>query len=654
MVVVPTCDWIQVYCVHVQRTNLFSLDCKERRRKCEKLRDHDPCERCMKMKRKCIPQDVDYNADDDAQDIGDDTSNYELDCLYGQVRDLEKQLQSLELTLSQEKAALIKKKKEQQPRWDIRFVDGELRLETEIRNLEELMMYGHAAIRYLSPFGNTFHTKSLVFERMNTSFVKTAMQLVTKSDKAIDPRSVSSPKAISKRFKIGIASFLQPQSLVRRLVDNYFTCFNDTVPILHEPTFMEHLGSLENPLQDPVVLAMCTCSAISTCTHNFLNSHEKRYFSEYFFELTMNKLVDIFDDPDKALESVLVINLMLPFMVTTLRIAEGHKWASLALLLCNNLQKENPGYNRGGPDLPRMTRIKYAIIHRNCVLSECAIAIIDFIMHDKRNEIKQNQVKFDILPDESKKINDILTMFNLVLGLSLHPAFIAVVTQARQLAAGDVAELSFEEIIQYEETVVDWWHNLPEDLKMCTEPFNLTKEIIERETDVRRVLMASYVQTITLSIQGCLIQPKPRENIENIYNIVKERAIHLAMHSADMCLLLMKQMDRMDTFCYSPAKILVRSIDSLMSLLQVPDEKMARMAKHKLNEYMYALTTRISPDHQVSLSASPFSMVTSAPAGSMPPVTELYKNFPLPGEALVFDIVRTTVEKNIRHLALDP
>ncbi|KAI8640657.1 hypothetical protein BD408DRAFT_369629 [Parasitella parasitica] len=604
------------------------------------------------MRRKCIPQGLQYkgdsSADEDEEDTGDDTSNYELGCLYGQVRDLEKQLRSLELTLTQEKA-LIKK----EPRWDIRFVDGQLRLQTEIRNLEELMMYGHSAIRYLSPFGSVFQTKSLLFERMNTSFVKTAMQLVTTADEVIDPRSVSSPKAISKRFSIGVASFLKPQLLVRRLVDNYFSCFNDTVPILHEPTFMKHFESLENPLQDPIVLAVCTCSAISTCKHNFLISHEKRYFSEYFFELGMEKLVDIFDDPEKALESVLTINLMLPFMITTLRIAEGHKWASVALLLCNNLQKENPEYKHGGPDLPRMTRIKYAIIHRNCVLSECAIAIIDFIRHDKRNEIKQNKVKFDILPDESRKIKNILKMFNLILGLSLHPAFIAVVTQARQLAAGDVAELSFEEIVRYEETVIEWWHNLPEDLKMCAEPFNLSKEIIEKETDVCRVLMASYVHTITLSIQGCLIQPKPKENVENIYNIVKDRAIHLAMHSADMCLLLMKQMDQMDTFCYSPAKLLVRSIDSLMSLLQVPDEKMAKMAKQKLDEYMYALTKRISPDHQVSLTASPYSMITSAPPGSTPPVTELYKNFPLPGEALVFDIVRTIVEKNTRNSALN-
>jgi len=90
-----------------------------------------------------------------------------------------------------------------------------------------------------------------------------------------------------------------------------------------------------------------------------------------------------------------------------------------------------------------------------------------------------------------------------------------------------------------------------------------------------------------------------------------------------------------------------------MSLLQVPDDTMAKMAQQKLSEYMHALTKRVLPDHQVPSSASPYGMITVAPKGSTPPVTELYKNFPLPGEALVFDIVRTTVDRNTKLLALD-
>ncbi|KAL9551803.1 hypothetical protein MBANPS3_004074 [Mucor bainieri] len=617
------------------------------------------------MNKKCIPQELHYRDDESStesyhsgyyyEDQQDDmdhdttTTTAELDALYGQVRDLEKQLQHLELDLQQEKAVI-----KSEPRWDICCVDGELRLATEIRNLEELMMYGQAAIRYLSPFGHTFQAKkSLLFERKSLSFVKTAMQLVTIAYDMTNPDSVSSPKVISRRFSVGVPAFLKPQSLVRRLIDNYFSCSNDTIPILHEPTFMAHVWGLANPMEDPVVLAVCTCAAVVTCKHNFLNSSEKRYFSEFFYERSIAKLVDMFDDPDKALESVLVINLMQPFLMQTLRVAESYKWVSMGMLLCKNLQTEHPGYAQGGPHLSRMVRIKYALIHRNSVLCDCAMAIIDFVKNDKRREIEPNHVQFDTLPDETRKVKNTLFMFNQMLSLSLHPSFIAVVTQARQLAAGDVAQLSFEEIIRYEETVIEWWHSLPEELKMCTEPFNLTKEVVERETDERKILMASYVHTITLSIQGCLIRPKPQRNVENVYTIIKDRAIYLAMHSADMSLLLMKQIEKIDSFCYSPSKLLVRSIDSLMSLLQVSDDAMAKMAQQKLSEYMHALTKQVLPDHQVPPSASPYGMITVAPKGSTPPVTELYKNFPLPGEALIFDVVRTTVERNAKLLALD-
>ncbi|KAG2208358.1 hypothetical protein INT46_003682 [Mucor plumbeus] len=521
-------------------------------------------------KKKCITQ---YIYADEENSAGEEK---EADELYKQVRDLEMQLQSLELSVHYEKT-LIKK----EPHWELQCVDEKLRLTTEINSLEELMMYGNAAIRYLSPFGSVFQTKSIVFERMNISFVRRAMEIVSKSFNHInDSRSTSSPKTISKRFSAGVSAYWKPQSVVQRLIEIYFSCFNDIVPILHEPSFMEYYKSLEDPMLDPVILAVCTNSAISNCKHGFFNSYEKRYFSEYFFELSMEKLVDMFDDPEKALESVLVINLLLPFMVTTSRVTESFKWFSMATVLCGNLQKEYPDFARGDAYLPKMTRIKYSLIHRNSVL-----LFRDFITYDIRVKVKEHDLPFDILPDETAKTKAIFKIFNLLLKLVSHPAFIAVAT-ARHLATGDIVELSLEEIIRYEETVV-----------------------------------------------AC------------------DKAIQLVLHSADMCFFLMNQLEKIDSFCYSSTKISIRSIDSLMILLQVNDEKLNSIAKSKLNEHMHALTKRVAPDHRVSPLASPYSMLTVAPPGPTPSVAELYKNYPLPREALVFDVVRTIVEQNTDYVA---
>lgn len=87
-----------------------------------------------------------------------------------------------------------------------------------------------------------------------------------------------------------------------------------------------------------------------------------------------------------------------------------------------------------------------------------------------------------------------------------------------------------------------------------------------------------------------------------------------------------------------------------MVLLQVEDERITAMAQSRLNDHMHALTRRVSPDHRVTTSASPFSMLTIAPPGPTPSVTELYKNYPLPREALIFDIVRTIVEQNAKNI----
>jgi hypothetical protein len=83
-----------------------------------------------------------------------------------------------------------------------------------------------------------------------------------------------------------------------------------------------------------------------------------------------------------------------------------------------------------------------------------------------------------------------------------------------------------------------------------------------------------------------------------------------------------------------------------MTLVQIHDEKMAYAAKSKLNEYMRELSKGISPDHQVSPAASPYSIISVTPPGEIPSITELYKNYPLPGEALMYDIISVSVNQS--------
>lgn len=496
------------------------------------------------MKIECTPQDQQPKTDSsDDGDSGDDfEANLELIVMNQQIHLLENELKDLEISFS-EQQSLVKR----EPIWDIEFNGKQLLLKSEIRSLEELMLYGKSVIRYLSPFGHSFGNTSLKFERINPSFVIMAMKLLARFDRTHKYSSVSK---IPNRFSSGLAQFVQPTAVMNRLIDNYFMCSNDSIPILHETFYREHYQSLVDPMTDSITLALCASASVSTCKHSLFNSYEKRYIGEFFYERAVTSLTEIFDDPDRSLEALMTCNLLQMFMLITLRIKECKRWASVAVLLSSNLMNENPQCTQGNDSLPYSLRVKYSLIHRNTVLSECLLAIIEFLTSGRREEIQAKRVKFDILPDEPKRIQEIMEVFNHILTLSLHPASITIITQARQMSAGEVGELNFEEIVQYEDAVAEWWHNLPNHLKISKEPFQCTTDLVEKTDDLQKLLMSCYLWILTLSIQGCLIQPKPKDELESVYNVVRDRAIYMATHAANIVLALAKKIDSLGIVCY--------------------------------------------------------------------------------------------------------
>lgn len=505
----------------------------------------EPCERCVKMNRKCLSQDPveKPESSDDEDYLEEYEDNAELDAMNQQVKNLEYELESLEITLNEHRA-IVKK----EPVWDIEFINGQLRLRSDINSLEELMLYGKSVIRYLSPFGTVFKTTSLRFERINPGFVESAMQIVNRIEL---PTRGTSPAVISQRFSSGFVQLFRPEVFVNDLVNSFFKCLNDTAPLIHEPSFREHFSCLENPLTDPITLAICAGASIFTCRHSLFDSQEKRYFGEYFYKLAMDQLTDIFDDSERELETLVVINLLQMFMITTLRIPDCRKWAGIGVIISTSLQQRYPDSFYGNSSYPRLTRIKYATIHRNCILSECFLNAIEFITSNRQDEIIHSKVQVDILPDESDGVRELLTLMNHIFRLALHPVSLIIVTQVRHMAVGEMAELNFEQIVQYEEVVSDWWHSLPEDFKITKEPYDCTKELIAATNHVPKLIMVCYLYTLTLSIQGCLIRPTYKVELENVNSAVRDRAIHLAMHSADLIILLAKKMDSLDNVCYS-------------------------------------------------------------------------------------------------------
>lgn len=497
------------------------------------------------MRKICVPQVETFekeSSDDDYYIESED--KLELEIISQQVKDLELESERLENTLNQQRA-LVKK----EPSWDIQFVNGEFQLATEIKTVEELMLYGTAAIRYLSPFGKTFSTTTLKFQRVNPGFIKSAMKMVSHFEIKGNNQRITAAM-ISQSFITELFQFIQPRIFLDGLLDLYFKCFNSTFPMIHEPSFWEHFNRLKDPMEDTIVLAICCQASVSTCKHSFFSSQEKRCVGEFFYERAMDKLLDIFDDPDKALESLIVINLLQFFMTVTLRVSESRKWATIASLLATNIKQENPRCLIVDTSLPLSTRVKYATIQRNTTIAKCILAFLNVITKNKHENFLYIEGQFDILPDETDVVKELLEMMNHASTLINHPAFKIVVRQVQKMALGEIAELNFEDIIWFEGVVVDWWHNLPDQFKLCSEPYGCTEELIQATNDMKKLMTMSFLYVMTLGVNECLIEPTHKGGLENVQETVKAKAIHSSMEATNMLLLLSKQIESLGSVCY--------------------------------------------------------------------------------------------------------
>ena len=90
---------------------------------------------------------------------------------------------------------------------------------------------------------------------------------------------------------------------------------------------------------------------------------------------------------------------------------------------------------------------------------------------------------------------------------------------------------------------------------------------------------------------------------------------------------------------------LLRACDGLINLSQKrnQDENFLQMVKQRLKACLHIWQEYASPDHWVSTDRSPCSVVSNAIPNRLPPVTELYKQYPLPFNAMVHDIIQTAL-----------
>lgn len=489
------------------------------------------------MKKICKPQTISSSSSSSVED-DEDIASEKYNDLCQQINEMQIEIQELEKSLIKQKSAAVVK---QEPVWNLRLENGQIILDSEIKNFQEFQLYARSFIRYLSPFGKTFQTTSLIFKKVNSSILQKAM--LTFSTLASTKNEYVKDKYVDNC----IMQCIQPSMFVDKLVDIHFRCFNNFVPILHESSYRKHIQTIENKLEDPIILAICTAASVYTCPHNIFNSHEKRYFGEYFYARCMEKLVDIFDEPGKELESLIIINLLQTFMFITMRFNECKKWASVGACLAATLRNNYPDCKNGKNLLDETTRAMYAIIHRNCIYGFSILQLINFSMNETYDCFERIQEPLDVLPDEPELAKNIVETVNHVMQLERHPLTRATNQKSGLFVCGKAMELTLEDIIQYETIVSEWWHDLPEYLKITKERFDCTKELIESCSDPRKLLMSIYAHSLIINVQVNFFYP---ELGSTVHHIVKDKANYLVIHASQMVLAAVKRIQQLEAFCF--------------------------------------------------------------------------------------------------------
>ncbi|KAI8338801.1 hypothetical protein EDC96DRAFT_523238 [Choanephora cucurbitarum] len=604
--------------------------CKKRRRKCEKISECEPCRLCHRLKKTCVPS-IYYHSE--WSECEEDTIAYDqFEVIYFQMRDLQRQVQQLETELAQEP---------QKTGWMLEKRANKLYLLSTIADLEELLQYAHYAIRYLSPFGHLFFKNPLIFQANTTGAIPILLDMVAQHVQTPTLPAASTPEIIKYRFMDGLAQYLQPERCVRSLIDSYFACHQGHLPLLHEPSFRAYYERLSHPLEDPITMGICTYTTMLECRRHQVFLNQPRSMAEVYYALCMRQLIDIFDDPERALDALITIELVRDFMMLTMRFSENYRWSGVASVLVANLKTAYPDYAQAQVDPAK--RIRYALIHRAICRHQGSIGTEQIVgFAEKKGRQASVYEPLDSLPGESDPICRLVEMAN-------HWRYLSALPQFGLLSRFTSRQpTQLEDLVRFEQMVTAWWHQVPNHLKLHADLLHVTEDHVKACDDWAKLAMMMQVHLLKVVMQAQLVLPGLDLGLPIM---MRDRALYLLKQSFLISLVLIQ---RAKQHCIDTSVFLMRSLDILIMLLKVDDREISYLLQTVAEAYLKELECWNVPESLRS-DQSPFSILSVVPStetGMMIPLTELYKEYPAPGPAMMFDVLYTSLTKLIKKEAL--
>lgn len=460
---------------HTKSTN---VECRNQRRKCIRpILDAD-CLRCEKLGETC------------QQSTQPGEEHKDLETLKNQVKQLEEAVAFLEEQLqthhnydssssnssnySDFDGTLVRN--ERQPlsevsnimiqslfhSWKVKIENGTFQIETGIQNISDLLQF-HPSITYLSPLSQYYTIESfpaswscnsssdsndnssnfyrgcnagfvMRFGREGTaSLIPSTIKILTRCMKT---RLVNSP-AIST-ITLPNALLLNPKALVNQLLDIYFACHNKYNPLVHEPTHRAKLATIEDPLSDLVTLGICSYVCSAACRHLQIPLNERRTMGDYFHAKARSIILDQFDQPEKRLENVMGINLLIEYMHMTFKFEECRQLLAMAFQILLDLRNDYPEFKATGVNIcfegrphsghyaftrdeDPITDVNKMLFTRHVSISLWFNILMDSIVNDITNDECFHFPIWKYMADEPEETKKSVRALNWVLNLYNHP-----------------------------------------------------------------------------------------------------------------------------------------------------------------------------------------------------------------------------------------
>ncbi|KAI8139922.1 hypothetical protein BJV82DRAFT_625500 [Fennellomyces sp. T-0311] len=553
-------------------------------------------------------------------------------------RDGDHQLQQWQRQLNQLDADLdsMHKLMDMYSGWDLRIVNGSIYLESRIRSLHELIEYNRASIRYLSPFQHFIRREHIQFQGVSASVALASTGLIV--------RHATPNKASRHLICHGIHE--KARERMNSLIYLYMTRYNPLVGFLHAPTFRAYYRRLEDPLSSALALAVCVDTIAYFYPQLEYSVQEKRELAEFFYTRCRDLLLDMYDDPTRRWEAVIATALLMQYLMDVLlEHSEARRLITIALLASHELENQE------------LSLLESVLLHRALIALQVWSCSIDLIVEDKFDFSWINDQPVVIFDDEPKSLRVYFIMWYNLLDLAGSPYITTLMERVRySVLHGDTCELSLDLILQYEPTIQTWWKNLPKELRLCEDPFDLksARQAIENAPSSTHLMTLAVFYVITAMIQSTLLQPLSpidEQGNEDIIRILRERALSLTMTSTQALIHIMKKNLEVDidavplSFTYMMG--VLHSVCNIVSCLhiQLPPEMQSML--------LYCFTqlhSMVLSGHHIPESATKLlSFITTRKSN---PIV-IYEQFPMPRLAMLSDIFHTCFRQlnSIVHLS---